>query len=209
MRIIIADDHAIVRKGVKFILREEFDDVFCDEASTGDEFIQKIKAEDYDIALLDIVMPGKDVIDSIKLAKTYKPKLPILVFSMNPEKPYASRLIKAGADGYLRKESPPEEILVAVKRVLSGKTYISPELSEVFASELRGESSKAPHENLSDREFQILILIASGLSLSDIAEKLFLSKNTVSNHRNSLLKKLGLKNNSELTIYALKNNLIS
>jgi DNA-binding NarL/FixJ family response regulator len=209
MRIIIADDHAIVRKGLKLILEEEFSIVEFDEAGSGDEIINFIREKNYDIAILDIQMPGKDVIDTLRTIKSIRPNLPVLIFSMNPEKAFAIRMLKAGALGYINKDCEQSELIQAIKKVSSGRGYISGALSEILASSLREGADKPMHDKLSDREFQVLCMIAGGQTLDEISENLFLSKNTVSNHRNSVMKKLDLRNNSEITIYAIKNDLVS
>ena len=209
MRIAIADDHSIVRKGIQLIIDENFEDAKLDEANNGDELVELIKNNQYDIIILDISMPGKDVIDTIRMIRSMKSKIPILIFSMNPEKAYAIRMLKAGANGYINKDCTQEDLVEAIEKVSQGKGYITQSLSEILATEIRDGVGKPLHEILSDREFQVMLLIAEGHTLDEIAGKLYLSKNTVSNHRNSIMKKLNLRNNSEITIYALKNNLIS
>ncbi|ROL59439.1 DNA-binding response regulator [Bacteroidetes/Chlorobi group bacterium ChocPot_Mid] len=208
MKIAIADDHAIVRKGLKLILETEFGDVTLDESSSGDELIDLVRHNNYDLIILDISMPGKDVLDTLKDLKDLKPNIPILIFSMNPEKAYAVRMLKSGASGYINKDCSHEELIEAIKKVISGRGYISSTLSELLASEIREGSEKPIHQTLTDREFQIFCMIASGNSLDEIAEKLFLSKNTISNHRNNIMKKLKLKNNAEITAYAMKNEIV-
>jgi len=208
MRIIIADDHAIVRKGLKLILETEFGHVDLDEANSGDELIEIVKTKSYDLIILDISMPGKDILDTLRDIKLFKPEIPILIFSMNPEKAFAVRMLKSGASGYINKDCSHAELIEAIKKVISGRGYISSTLSELLAAELRENSSKPIHQKLSDREFQIMCMIAQGHSLDEIAIKLYLSKNTVSNHRNNIMKKLNLRNNSEITAYALKNEIV-
>lgn len=208
MNIAIADDHAIVRKGLKLILETEFGDIKLDECGSGDELLDLVRHNNYDLIILDISMHGKDVIDTLKDLKDLKPNIPILIFSMNPEKAYAVRMLKSGAAGYINKDCSHEELIEAIKKVISGRGYISSTLSELLATEIREGSEKPIHQTLTDREFQIFCLIASGYSLDEIADKLFLSKNTISNHRNSIMKKLKLKNNAEITAYALKNEIV-
>ncbi|MFH1050314.1 MAG: response regulator transcription factor [bacterium] len=208
MKIIIADDHAIVRKGLKLILETEFGKVEFNEASSGDELVNIVSKKDFDIIILDISMPGKDVLDTLRTLKAIKPNIPILIFSMNPEKAFAIRMLKAGATGYINKDCAHQELIEAIKKVASGRGYISPALSELLAAELRNDFDKPIHQKLSDREFQIMCLIAAGMNLDEIAEKLYLSKNTVSNHRNNIMKKLSLRNNSEITAYAMKNEIV-
>lgn len=210
IKIIIADDHAIVRQGLKLILDETIDMEIVAEVSSGDDLMEKIYAgpKNYDIVILDIAMPGKDTIDTLKEIRTGKTNIPVLILSMNPEKLYAVRLLKAGASGYISKDSNPKDIIEAIWKVAGGGMYISQTLSELLASDLRSGSDKPVHETLTDREFQIMCLIASGQTLPEISEKLFLSKNTISNHRNNILKKMTLRNNSEISIYAMKNKLL-
>lgn len=208
MKIAIADDHAIVRKGLKFILENQFGDIRLDESGSGEELLNLVRNNNYDLIILDISMPGKDVIDTIKELKDLKPKIPILIFSMNPEKAYAIRMLRSGASGYINKDCTHEELIEAINKVISGKGYISTTLSELLASEIREGSEKPIHQTLTDREFQIFCMIALGNSLDEIADKLFLSKNTISNHRHSIMKKLKLKNNAEITAYALKNEIV-
>ncbi len=209
MKIIIADDHTIVRKGLKLILEEEYSFLEFDEAANGDELIEKVTENDYDLVMLDIVMPGKDAFDTLKAIKDLKPNLPALIFSMIPEKNFAIRTIRAGASGYLNKDCSQEQLIDAINKTASGRDYISPSLFEQLPSQLRKGADKSPHEKLSDREFQVMRLLAEGHKLEEISKKLYISKNTVSNYRNSLLKKMELRNNSELTIYAIKNHLIA
>jgi two-component system, NarL family, invasion response regulator UvrY len=208
IRIIIADDHTIVRQGLKLILSEEDELKITDEASTGDELIKKIHSKDFDLVLLDIGMPGKEVLDTIYDIKTYKPNLPILILTMNPENIYAVRLFKAGASGYIKKDVKPVELIEAIKIVASGNKYLSPVVSQLLVNEVRIKKNVLPHETLTDREFQILIMIVEGKSLKEMSEILCLSKNTVSNHRHHLLKKMNLANNTEIVHYAMKNKLI-
>jgi two-component system, NarL family, invasion response regulator UvrY len=208
MKIALADDHAIVRVGLKIMLEEEFDELEIVEASSGDELLESLKDDHFDLIILDISMPGKDIIDTLKYTRSVKPDIPVLIFSMNPERSYAIRMLKSGASGYVNKDCDQSELITAIKKVLAGKTYVSQELSELLATELKESYGKPGYDKLSDREFQILCLIASGKTLDEIAQKLYLSKNTVSNHRNSIMKKLNLRNNSEITIYAMKHNLI-
>lgn len=208
MKIALADDHAIVRVGLKLMLEEEFGELEIVEASSGDELLESLKDDHFDLIILDISMPGKDVIDTLRYTRSVKPDIPVLIFSMNPERSYAIRMLKSGASGYVNKDCDQSELITAIKKVLAGKTYVSQELSELLAAELKESYGKPGYDKLSDREFQILCLIASGKTLDEIAQKLYLSKNTVSNHRNSVMKKLNLRNNSEITIYAMKHNLI-
>jgi len=208
-KIIIADDHAIVRQGVKMMLHGEPDFDVPDEVESGDELIRMLSLHDYALILLDISMPGKDVFDVIENIKRLGISKPILIFSMNPEELYAKRLLNAGASGYLNKGAPTDEILKAIRKVIQGGYYITPTLAESIAPMLFKGGEKTPHENLTSREFQILCTIASGKSLTEIADMFFISKATVSNHRTNILKKLNMKNNYELMQYAIKNGLIN
>ncbi len=209
MKIIVADDHSIVRKGIQLIVEEHFPESEIDEANNGDDLLDKIKLKNYQLVILDISMPGRDTLDTLRTLKRMYPNLPVLMFSMNPEKAFAIRMLKAGANGYISKDCSQDELVEAIKLVSSGKGYITSTVTELLANEIREGSEKLPHEKLTDREFQIMLMIAEGFTLDEIAQKLFLSKNTVSNHRNNILKKLELRNNSEVTIYAIKNDLIS
>lgn len=207
IRIIIADDHAVVRKGLKQIFDETLDLVVTDEANSGIELLDKIRKNDYDVVILDISMPGKDGLDTLKELKGIKPDLPVLIFTIYPEEQYAVRVLKAGASGYINKESEPELLIEAIRKVSHGRKYISPYLAELLASNL--DTGEAPlHEQLSDREYQVMCMIASGKTATDIAKELSLSINTISTYRIRILEKMGMKNNAEITHYALKNRLV-
>lgn len=205
MKFLIADDHAIVRKGLAQILREEFQDSEINEAANYHEVFHELNKKIWDVILLDISMPGRNGIEVLKEIRASGIKAPILMISMHPEEQYALRALRGGASGFLSKESATEELLVAVRKVLSGKKYITTSLAEKLA-DTSGE--KADHELLSDREMQVLQLIASGKTVSEIAEEISLSVNTISTYRARILEKLKLNNNSELTRYALDNKLI-
>ena len=208
-RIIVADDHAIVRQGLKLIF-DEYEDLTLEEAvNSGDELLQKVREKNFDLIILDIAMPGRDVLDTIKDLKSMKPQIPILIFTMNPAEQYAVRVLKAGASGYINKESPTEEIVSAIRKLLGGNMYIPPNIAELLANNLKSDHEGPLHETLTNREFQIMCMIAEGKSVTEISDKLFLSKNTISNHRSHILQKLKLKNNAEITHYALKHNLIA
>lgn len=208
INILIADDHAIVRKGLKQILAETQDMVVAGEASNGFEVMEKVKNNHYDVLLLDISMPGKSGLDILKELKTESPKLPVLVLSMYPEEQYAVRVLRAGASGYLTKESAPDELVVALRKVAQGKKYVSPSLAEKLAVDLEVDASKPVHEMLSDREYQVLCMIASGKTVGEIAEKLLLSAKTISTYRARILEKMNMKNNAELTHYAIQSKLV-
>ncbi len=208
INILIADDHAIVRKGLKQILAETQDMVVAGEACNGFEVMEKVRNNHYDVLLLDISMPGKSGLDILKELKMENPKLPVLVLSMYPEEQYAVRVLRAGASGYLTKESAPEELVVAMRKVARGKKYVSPSLAEKLAVDLEVDASKPPHETLSDREYQVLCMIASGKTVGEIAEKLSLSAKTISTYRARILEKMNMKNSAELTHYAIQNKLV-
>jgi len=210
-RIIIADDHAVVRTGLQLILDDTTDMAICDEASNGQELLEKLGRNSYDLVILDISMPGRDALDVLKDIKTNCDRLPVVIFSMNPDEIYAIRMIKNGAHAYINKQTNPKQIIQVLRTVLSGKKYFTQQQSEMLA-ELVSESDKPPvplvHESLTDREFQVMSMLASGLKKKEIADKLSISKHTVGNHRNNILHKLGIANNSELTRYAIHNGII-
>ena len=209
MKILIADDHALFREGLKQILRENFEGSFLDQASSGYEVMDKISTGDYDLVLLDIAMPGLSGLDVLKQLRIQKPKLRVLVLSMYPEGQYAVRAIRAGASGYLTKRSASDELIEAIKKVSAGSIYVTAAIAEKLMVDFRPDTGKPPHELLSDREFQILCMIASGKTVSVIAEELNLSVKTVSTHRVHILEKMKMKNNAELTNYAIKYQIIN
>lgn len=209
IRVLIADDHAIVRQGLRQILADSQDMEVGGEAANGFEAIQKIRDEGpWDIVLLDVSMPGKNGVDTLKQIKDERPRLPVLVLSMYPEDQYAVRLLKAGAAGYLTKESAPEQLVTAIRAVAAGRRFISPAVAELLAQEINRDGEQPLHATLSDREFEIMRLLASGVTPTDIAVRLKLSVKTVSTYRVRLLSKMQLKNNAELTYYAVKNGLV-
>ncbi len=208
IRVIIVDDHAVVRKGLRQIFEETPDIDAVEEAGSGDELFKKIRYSDYDVVILDISMPGRDGLDIIKELRYMRPELKVLIFTMYPEEQYAVRVIKAGASGYLNKESEPEELITAIRRVAQGRKYISSHLAELLATTLEGGGEKQPHETLSDREFQVMCMIASGKTVSEIANVINLSINTVSTYRLRVLEKMNMKSNAELTHYAIKMQLV-
>lgn len=208
MRVLIADDHAILRKGLIEILNETFPELEYFEASNGLEAIQISRKENLDLVLLDISMPGRNGLDTLKQIRSDGNKTNILILSVQPEDQYAIRVLKAGASGFLNKDSAPEELLNAVRVVMSGKKYISAAIAEKLAQSLSAPFDKPLYENLSDRELQVLQLIASGKTVSNIAKELTLTVNTISTYRARILEKLQLNNNAEITRYALDNNLV-
>jgi two-component system invasion response regulator UvrY len=208
IRILIADDHRIVREGLKQILAENPDMIVADEASNGQEVIGKIWENDYDVVLLDISMPGRSGLDILKQLKTERPKLSVLVLSMYSEEQYAMRALRAGASGYMTKESAPDELIEAIRKVSTGRKYISPTVAEKLAFSLEASDERPPHENLSDREYQVMCMIASGKTIKAIADELALSVKTISTYRTRILEKMKMKNNAELTHYSIQNRLV-
>jgi DNA-binding NarL/FixJ family response regulator len=208
IRVIIVDDHAVVRKGLSQILEETEDILVTDEASSGAELIAKLQSYKYDVVLLDISMPGKDGLMTLKEIKQVNPDLPVIIFTVFPEEQYAIRVLKAGAAGYINKQSEPEEIITAIRRVSEGKRYISPTLADLLATSVSQENKAPLHDILSDREFQVMCFIAAGKTISDIARELNLSVNTVSTYRIRILEKMKMKSNAEITHYAVKNSLV-
>ncbi|MDB5226724.1 MAG: response regulator transcription factor [Bacteroidota bacterium] len=207
MKILIADDHAIVRKGVIELLRKEFPGAEICEISDGAEAINKARDNTWDIILMDISMPGRSGIEALKQIRADGVKTPVLMLSMQPEDQYAIRVLKAGASGYVNKDCATAELIAAVHKVLAGRKYISPAVSEKLAVSIN-DTGKTGHELLSDREMQVLELIANGKTLSEIGNEISLSVNTISTYRARILVKLELHNNGELTRYALDNNLV-
>lgn len=208
IRILIADDHAIVREGLKQILAETTDMIVVDEASTGQEVLNKLSKTDCDVVLLDISMPGRSGLDILKQLKGERPKLPVLILSMYSEEQYAMRSLRAGASGYMTKESAPDELIQAIRKVSMGRKYISPSVAEKLAFNLEPGSERPPHEILSDREYQVMCLIASGKAVREIAEDLSLSVKTISTYRARILEKMSMKSNAALTHYAIQNRLV-
>lgn len=208
IKILIADDHAIVRKGLKQILSETSDMVVAAEAADGRQCLELVWKNDLDLVLLDIAMPGRGGMDILKQLKHEKPKLPILMLSMYSEEQYAVRALKAGASGYLTKESAPEELIAAIQKVSQGGKYVSSSLAEKLAVYLETDTEKPVHETLSDREYQVMLMIASGKTVKQIADELSLSVKTISTYRARTLIKTGMKNNAEITYYAMKNALV-
>ncbi len=210
IRVLIADDHLMFREGLKQILSRQTDIVVSDEAGDASELIERVQAGDFDVIVLDIGMPGRDGIDALKEIKRLKPDLSILILSMYPEDQYAVRAIKAGASGYLTKNRAGRELIAAIKKVALGKKYISPDVGEQLASELERDPDQANHihKALSDREYQVMRLIASGKTVKQISKELCLGISTISTNRARILKKMNLKNNAELTHYAIKHRLV-
>ncbi len=208
IKILIADDHPVVRKGLKEIIEDIPDLAVRGEASTGHEALEKVRKGDFDLVVLDISMPGINGLDILKQLKDEKPKLPVLVLSMYPEEQYAVRVLRAGASGYLTKESAPEELITAIRKASKGRKYISSSLAEKLAFDLETGAGRPLHETLSDREYQVMRMIASGKTGKVIGEELFLSVKTISTYRARILEKMEMKSNAELTHYALKHGLV-
>jgi DNA-binding NarL/FixJ family response regulator len=208
IRVLLADDHAIVRAGLKGILADTVDIEVAGEAANGQEVLARVSAQDFDVAVLDLSMPGRNGIELIKLVKAEKPKLRILVLSMHSEEQYAVRALKAGASGYLSKESAADELVAAIRRIAGGGAYVTPETAERLALGAAPRAETAAHTLLSDREFQVFRMIARGASVSEIARELSLSVKTISTHKTRIMEKMGLANQSELIRYALEHRLL-
>jgi DNA-binding NarL/FixJ family response regulator len=207
LKILIADDHEIIRKGLKTILADASDIIIVDEASNGQEALNKIKKNNYNMVVLDISMPGKGGLDVLKQIKSENLNLPVLVLSMHSEEQYARRVLKAGASGYMTKSTATEELLNAIYKVARGGKYISSTLAEELALNIETDSTKPLHAKLSDREYQVMIRIAAGKTIKEIAGELCLSPKTITTYRTRILEKMKMKNNSRLIFYAIENNL--
>ena len=208
IKILIADDHTMFREGLKHILAEYPDLVVTDEANNGQEVLDKIWKNNYDMVLLDITMPGMTGLEALKQLKNDKPKLPVLILSMHPEEQYAVRVLRAGASGYLTKESAPDELITAIRKISQGRKYITPSLAERLASEFEADSEKPLHDILSDREYQVLRMIAEGNTVKHIAKELSLSIKTVSTYRTRIMEKMNMKPNAEVMHYVIKHQLL-
>lgn len=208
MKVLIADDHTIVREGLKQILKKT-DDIFCiEEAVNGTDALSKIENNEYDLIIMDISMPGKNGLDVLKDLKQKNVSTNILILSVYPQEQYAIRAMRLGASGYLNKNSLYEELEIAIKTILTGKKYISKQLAESLVFENNNALNTLPHEKLSEREFQVMLMLARGKTVLEIAGELFISDKTISTHRMRLLEKMGMKKNAELTLYAIRNELI-
>ena len=208
LRILVADDHEVVRKGLVKVLAETLQPIKVDEARNGQEAVSKVWKGEYDLVVLDIKMPGKSGLDVLKEIKQHQPKLPVLILSMHPEEQFAIRAIRAGASGYLTKECAGDELVLAIRKALKGEKYISGSLAQILAGELDSDSEKPLHEILSDREYQVMLMIASGKTVGTIAKELCLSVKTISSYRANILLKTRMKNNAEITHYAIQNKLV-
>jgi len=209
IKVLIVDDHTIVREGLRQILEDTSDIAVTGEASSAQEVVNKVKTNNFDIVLLDISLPGRSGLDVLKQLKSIKPDLPVLVLSMHPEEQYAIRSLRAKASGYLTKESASDELIKAIRKVAQGRKYITSSLAEKLAFELEDSSSgSSSHEILSDREYQVMCMIASGKRIKEIADALSLSVKTISTYRTRILKKMNMRNNSQLIHYAIKTGLV-
>ncbi len=206
--ILIADDHTVVRKGIQQILQEGFPNSNICEAKDAESMLEQIIRKNWDVVISDLSMPGRSGLDVLPQIKLIRPKLPVLILSIHSEDHYAIRVLKAGASGYLSKDLAPEELVDAVKRVLNGKKYITPNVAEKLASQVDKNHSKPLHHTLSDREFTVLQMLASGKTISEIADSMLLSLTTVSTYRSRILTKMNMKTNTALTLYALEHNLM-
>ncbi len=208
MRVLIVDDHAIVRRGLRELLSDEFHGAAFVEASDARQALEQLRKKQWDVVLLDIMLPGKSGLDLLKELRAEWPKLPVLVLSGYPEDQFAVRVLKAGAGGYMTKESAPEELAKAIRKVLAGGRYVSPALAEKLALGVKKDPTRLPHETLSDREYEVMSRIASGKTVTEIADELSLSGKTISTYRTRILEKLSVKNSAEIVLYAVRNGLV-
>lgn len=209
MKILIADDHAVVRRGLQQILLDAYESPVFGEATNGQEALDILANEEWDVVILDISMPGRSGLDVLKEIRKHRPNLPVLVLSIHPEDQFAVRVLRAGAAGYMTKETAPEELVNAIAKVIDGGTYVSPSLAEILALDLQRDTSDVlPHIRLSDREYEVMLMIASGKSVSEIADELSLSVKTISTYRARILEKVHMKSNAELTRYAITHGLV-
>ena len=209
INILIADDHPVVRQGIKDILSSDSDIVVAAEAVSGQEVLDKVRDGDFNVVLLDITMPNTNVLDVIRQLKREKPELAILILSVHPEEQYAFRLFRAGISGYLQKESTPDELITAIRTVSTGRKYISISFAERLVNNLETYAGNMPHDCLSNREFAVMRLLASGMGLKEIAGELEISPKTVSTYRKRVLQKMNMKSNIELADYARENQLVA
>jgi DNA-binding NarL/FixJ family response regulator len=208
IRVLVVDDHPVVRKGLIQILLDEPDVEAAVEAESADELMRQVREKEWDVIVLDITLPDRSGLEALKDIKAVHPELPVLILSMHPEDQYALRVLKAGAAGYINKESAADVLISAVRKVVGGGKYVSPSMAEKLAAVVGSDYDVQPHERLSDREFQVLCMIANGKRLKEIGEELCLSVKTVSTYRTRVLDKMGMESNAELTYYAVKNGLI-
>jgi DNA-binding NarL/FixJ family response regulator len=208
MKILIADDHSVVRQGLKQILKDEFPKVELGEAADSQSAIDLVWKQDWDFVILDIAMPGRSGLDVLKELKKARPKLPVLILSAHPEDQFAVRVLKAGAEGYMTKETATEELVKAVKKILAGGKYVSTQLAEKLASDLHSPTDGLPHERLSDREYQVLCMIGTGKMVKEIATDLSLSVKTISTYRTRILEKMKVRTNAEIVQYVVQHGLV-
>lgn len=209
MRIIVADDHSFIRRGLIQILRDEYPSVEIIEVGDGESLIKEVVLHDFDLVISDIDMPGRSGLEALGQIKKIKPDLPVLILSIYTEELYAVRVLKAGASGYMNKNAAPEELINAIQRISMGRKYIPNEIAERLLMHLEKDKNKQPHELLATREFEIFKLLAMGKTISQIAEALSIAQTTVSTHRSRIMEKMGLATNSELTRYAMTHHIIS
>ena len=207
-KVLIADDHPVFRRGLKDILDAQRDIELVGEADTGHKALEMVRKQPWDVLVLDVTMPGLGGIEILSILKQEQPKLPVLILSAHPENQYAVRLLRAGAAGYMTKETAPQELIRGLRRILQGAKYVSETLAEKLAFDLGAQNEKKPHDLLSDREYEIMRMIASGKPLGKIASELALSPRTVSTYRSRVLEKMRMKSNADLIRYALQNKLI-
>lgn len=208
MHILIADDHAVVRRGLKDILAETLPNLSFSEAGNGDEVLRLLLGNTFNLLVLDINMPGRSGLDVLRDVKHDYPRLPVIILSMHPEDQYAMRCLRAGAAAYINKDSAPDELSIATRKILSGGRYISPRMAEKLVSQFDEPNEKLPHESLSDREHEVMRMIASGVSLTEIGDRLHVSVKTVSTYRARIMEKMKMSSNAEVTRYAMVHRLI-
>jgi two-component system, NarL family, invasion response regulator UvrY len=208
MNILIVDDHAVVRKGLKQIIAEEYKDANIAEAADTESLIAEVIKSDWDIIICDINMPGRSGLEGLRQIKEINPEIPVLIMSMNSEDQYALRVLKAGAAGYLNKDTVHEDIIPAIAAVRMGRSFITPSIAEKLAVSLQSDKEKAPHQYLSNREFDVMKMLAGGNTITEIAAKLFLNSTTVSTYRTRIFEKTGMKTNADLTRYAIEHKII-
>ncbi len=209
IRVLIVDDHPVVRKGLQQILAEDPDIGAAEEAENAAQMLRMVGEGQWDIVVLDITLPDRSGLEALKDLKAMRPQLPVLILSMHPEDQYALRVLKAGAAGYMNKDSASDELVNAVRKVVAGGRYVSPTMAERLAALVGEDHERLPHETLSDREYQVMCMLASGKRLKEVGEELCISAKTVSTYRARVLEKMGMSNNAELTYYAVKNGLIA
>lgn len=209
IRVLVADDHPLLRSGLKHVLSQEPDLLLAGEAEDSEQVLARLAEPGWDVVILDITMPGRGGLECLREIRRLRPEVPVLILSMHPEEQFAVRAIKAGASGYLNKTNAANEVVSAIRKIVTGKKYVSANLAEMLANALDSDTDRAPHESLSDREFQVMCKIASGKTVSQIAAEITLSVKTVSTYRARVLEKMNMRNNAELTRYAIQRNLVN